>query len=180
MGDETDSCGLRIVESIWPTSEADGALVMKSLSSCISVLIHFFLSSPCILFFHITSLPPALPPSISIHFLSKSPEHLFGLVMGAQLSRSFPYEAANNLLCGPQYPGDCKNIWMRGSKREGESLSTRWVSLFAFRRTNRSAIYTSGASDANHQLRSSMWREKYPNKWSTASLLVTNKCTRLV
>lgn len=105
MGDETDSCGLRIVESIWFTSEADRGLLMMYLSSCINVLIHFSAS--------IIPLHPFLPrhlfpsvsspavPLFSIHFLSKSPEHLFGLVMGAQLSLFFPYEGANNLVCGP-------------------------------------------------------------------------------
>lgn len=108
MGDETDSCGLRIVESIWPTSEADKGLLMKSLSSCINILIHFFcLHHPSASLSSTSPLslclppPPPVVPLFSVHFLSKSPEHLFGLVMGAQLSHCLPYEAANNLLCGP-------------------------------------------------------------------------------
>lgn len=63
-----------------------------------------------------------LSNKIAIHFLYKSPEHLFGLVMGDQLSHCFPYEVANNLLGGPRYPWDCKSIWTRGRKRETRNL----------------------------------------------------------
>lgn len=103
MGAETDSCGRRIVESIWPTSVADSGLVMKSLGFYINIFIFFFFAASVIPLhpFLPHHLPPSVVPVFSIHFLCKSPEHLFGLVMGAQLSHCFPYEAANNLLCGP-------------------------------------------------------------------------------
>lgn len=85
---------------MWPTSEGYAGFLMKSRSSGINVLIHFLLppSTLGFPFFRITSRPS--PFLFSIHFLCKSPEHLFGRVMGAQLSRCFPNEAANNLLCG--------------------------------------------------------------------------------
>lgn len=63
-----------------------------------------------------------LSNKIATHFLCKSPEHLFGLVMGDQLSHCFPYEVASNLLGGPRYPWDCMSIWTRGRKREMGNL----------------------------------------------------------
>lgn len=42
--------------------------------------------------------------------------------MSAHLSPRFPCEAANNLLCSPQYLWDCKNIWVGRSKREKDSI----------------------------------------------------------
>lgn len=93
------------------------------------------------------------PNQIAIHFLYQSPEHLFGLVMGAQLSHYFSHEAANNLLCGPQYLWDCKNIWVRGSKRETGSLYPPDERCNLPPGTQTRMEMMSGASNANHQCR---------------------------
>lgn len=93
------------------------------------------------------------PNKIAIHFLYKSPAHLFGLVMGGQLSHCFPYEVANNLLCGPQHLWDRTNIWTGESKRDGEPKPKDEHRDFPSGTQTRMKMM-SGASDANHQCRS--------------------------
>lgn len=95
---KTDSCGWRLAGSIWPTAEVDKTLAMKFFFWEGGVYTSQFPVDPFFFDFASLLLSPATRP---IHFLSESPEHLLGLVMGAQLSHCFPSEAANNLLCGP-------------------------------------------------------------------------------
>lgn len=141
------NCGR--VENIWPTLQADRGSLMKPMSPCISVEIHFF----CLHQHSSSSASQPLPFSSSMSHLNIC---LAVWWVPSCLTVS-PNDKANNLLHGPLYPRDCENIWMEKTyEHRRDALGKMSISIRLQALKQVCFAHSSGVSTTNHQLLLSM------------------------